>query len=850
MTRARAGLRRSRRRWRPWLDLLFLAAVVLWFTRGWWKEGLPIGDFQGIAGWTWYLWTSLREWGRVPVWSPYWFNGGTFLTLWAPLSCFLALPFVALWGLVTGFKVLWIASVILSGWLMYAVTRRVLSDRDAALVAALIYTIHPFHLGEVAFYTHTEAIIEFAAMPPLFYCYWRALEEPHRRWPVVATALLLTATLLAIGVEFTVLLGLGLVWLFLWWAGGRALRIWREGGGVPWRALGQGLGRSVAIVLAAAGLAAFWLLPFWEAVPHSAFIRPEESRAFALRASLDNPVLLLDRAGRFLLRTAPERVLEDAYGLPEQGAARYLGLFYLGGVALALALLPWVLRKGGRWGLGAFGWSVAVGGLWLAAGSYSLYAITLDTRNRLHWVWTTHLGAGDRVLLVVAFLVLAGVLAVGAWRRWGRWFRRPRNWPLALLAVGVLGPFVFWVKPLDLLGKVLPGLGHLRVPLRFYLLVVPALALLAGWGVAALRQALRPATFRVALVALVALVVWDFAPYAEFSFLQWPLEDLEETYAPFADDAEIYALGSVYANGVLGDFGMTLARKPVVWGWLEWAAPRGRRGFVHGLAALGWDALEDSEGAKDLAALLAVANARYLVHPWVPDADYVQLLAETPYFRLAQVGRRFAVLENSVPTRYVQLYSGAVLYWDTRTGPDDRAREARLARLVARAAPRGVAIVEAASLGSPLPYLFVALDAADEGAAVPARVPTLVLPEEGQALRQAVDSLLAEPLPPPQREVRWQRPAPEEIHVQVGPGEPCLLVVAESWYPRWQVWRDGREVGAPLRANGGFQAVWLDGGAHDLVFRFVPGPARTWGWAATGLAGLALGAWGVWRRRR
>ncbi|MBC7225071.1 MAG: hypothetical protein H5T59_12500, partial [Anaerolineae bacterium] len=383
---------------RAWVDAAFLAVAVLWFTRGWWQEGLPIGDFQGSVAWAWYLWESLREWGRVPAWSPYWFNGGTFLILFAPLASFLSLPFVALWGVVAGFKVVCLAVAVLSAWAMYAVALRVLKDRDAALVAALVYAIHPFHLGEVTFYGHIEATMGFASLPFLFYGYWRALEGAHRRWLVV-TACFLAGTLLAIGVEFTVLLGLGLVWLFLWWAGGRAWRGWREGDGVPWGVLGWGLGRSVAIVLAAAGLAAFWLLPFWEAVPHSAFIRPEESHAFALRAALDNPVLLVDRAGHFLLRTAPERVLVDAYGLPEQGAAPYLGLFYLGGAALALALLPWVLRKGRQWGLGAFGWSLVVGGVWLSTGAYSLYAITWNGHNRLHWLWGNFLRGGEKVLL-------------------------------------------------------------------------------------------------------------------------------------------------------------------------------------------------------------------------------------------------------------------------------------------------------------------------------------------------------------------------------------------------------------------------------------------------------------------
>jgi len=829
------------------VDLLVIALVAVWFTRGWWREGLPIGDFQGIAGWSWYLWTSLQESGRVPAWSPYWFNGGTFLTFWAPLSCFLSLPFVELMGLVGGFKFLWVGSVVLSGWLMYGVAHSVLRDHDAALVAATVYAVHPFHLAEVAFYSHTEAIIEFVAMPALFWCYWQTLEKPHLRWWLVATTLLLAGTLLAIGAEFTVILGLGLVALFAWYTGGRLASGWREGR-VPWKQVAGGLGRSVAIVLAALGIAAFWLLPLWQEVPHAAFISPDESLRFALRASMDNPVFPLDRAGHFLRRTAPERVMTDAYGLPEQEAGLYIGSYYLGVIAAALAILPWALRRRDGWGIGGFCWVIVVGGLWMAMGSYSLYAITLNPHSRLRWLWSRYFGVGDKALLIaIAALVLAAV-GMGIWRRWGERLRRPRTLLLILGALAVVAPLILWIKPLMLLGKMMPGLSHMRVPLRFYLLVVPALALLAGCGVVALRRTLRPLAFRAVWIVALVLVLLDFAPYARFFDLQWPLEDIQETYAPFAADEGTYTLGSVYANGVLGDFGMTMAQKPIVWGWLEWAAPRGRRGFVHGLAALGWDALEESAGAEDLANLLAVSNARYLIHPWLPDADYVRHLAGTPYFHLVRTGERFAVLENLSPAQYVQLYGDAALYWDTRSSPDELPREERLARLVARAAPRGVAVVEALSAEAPRPYRFVAVD--EWVATAPADLPRLALSEDGGAIRREADRLVPEPVPIPARQTAWERTSPEEIRVRVGPGVPCLLTVAESWHPRWQVYRDGQPVGAPVRVNGGFQGVWLDDQDHELVFRFEPGPAASWGWAVTGLTLLAGAAWLAWGWRR
>ncbi|HEV8458138.1 MAG TPA: YfhO family protein, partial [Methylomirabilota bacterium] len=51
---------------------------------------------------------------------------------------------------------------------------------------------------------------------------------------------------------------------------------------------------------------------------------------------------------------------------------------------------------------------------------------------------------------------------------------------------------------------------------------------------------------------------------------------------------------------------------------------------------------------------------------------------------------------------------------------------------------------------------------------------------------------------------------------------PTWLVLADTWFPGWRAWVDGRE--QPVwRANYAFRAVRLEPGSHDVVFRYQPG---------------------------
>jgi len=65
----------------------------------------------------------------------------------------------------------------------------------------------------------------------------------------------------------------------------------------------------------------------------------------------------------------------------------------------------------------------------------------------------------------------------------------------------------------------------------------------------------------------------------------------------------------------------------------------------------------------------------------------------------------------------------------------------------------------------------------------------------------------------------WSREGPGEIRVDIENGEACLLVVAESWYPGWEVCVNGEE-SELLRANEAFLGVSLPAAKNEVTFRY------------------------------
>lgn len=92
---------------------------------------------------------------------------------------------------------------------------------------------------------------------------------------------------------------------------------------------------------------------------------------------------------------------------------------------------------------------------------------------------------------------------------------------------------------------------------------------------------------------------------------------------------------------------------------------------------------------------------------------------------------------------------------------------------------------------------------------------------------------------------------PELVEVSVDAGGPSLLVLADTWDPRWTAEVDG-EPAAILRANGWMRAVAVPGGSSTVTFRWVD-PFFRKGLALSAAALAAVAAAGLaelLRRRR
>jgi hypothetical protein len=507
---------------------------------------------------------------------------------------------------------------------------------------------------------------------------------------------------------------------------------------------------------------------------------------------------------------------------PRGRRARVAALAGLAGVlAAGLAapqLLPALeLAQGAVRGLGGVPFEQAI---------LSSADLPLLLRNLLRGLAPEGLGGYERLLAVpVLALPLAGIAVLAPARRAHAWLFAALGLGVALVMLGPNTPFFALYYRLPL--------GNLfRGPTRISFAWSFCFAVLIGIGVGAVRE-LRAGgrAARAAAVLLAAAVAADAYgltaianahpavtgdyPGTSPEAIAFLRADPERSRV-FVESYDVYSIGSLDKLGMLNGLYAVPDYEPSMPDvYRAYFRPRTRQpwhGRVHVVA--GRDRARAAHRASPrLLDLMAVRH--YLLETPAPPA-LVQGLREvtgsegrplgwaTVFERAEAVPRAYAVRR----VRYEPDFDAALRRLEE---PGFRPREEAV---LIGSAPAGVASAPAGVASAPPGAASAPPEA---GAGAPDRV--------ALAAHEA-----------------------ERVVVRAECGARCLLVLPDLHYPGWRARVDGRD--APVeRANAIFRGVWLEPGAHEVVFRFEPASFRV-GLAlfAASLAALAAGA--AWSARR
>ncbi len=609
----------------PLVSVTGLLTAVLAVFSGLWTRGALLIDGPGIALYVRLATDYVAAIGRVPYWVPEMWSGAPVWALAPSLPAMLLVPAASVFGPAAAVKVAILAFQVIGGVGAYVLARSIWGRSPANLVAALVYTLHPFVISHGPLAGAETASGVLAAVPWLVWSLRLGLRGEGTRYVVAA------GFLAAFAVIHQAELAYGLVIMCVVLVAAEAGRRRSIGSTEPIRKV---LARAAAVGGLTLALVAHWLLPFLALGKTFILSPPElvEGELYnGIGASVGREIGIFFTRASYRTGTISftrEGILSD--------------FFYLGWVCVAVSILSLVLisRRDGERTLSAV-LLVSLVGIWMSTAAVPL--ASSGPAQRGQWIALAVAGA------------VAG-LAVGAFvRRLG--LRRQGRVLAVVAGLGLLAALPF-VTPFLSLQTFVPLVSSLRFP-RFYVVAPLGLALGTAYPIVHLaREGLRRPSLRVlppaVLAGVIALAfVVDVLPYRSFYRLNPPADDaayrqMTDSLAAVGGDARI-ATGSIDPRSVTAvmDTGRHLS---VGWphplaGVHNWrlsgeayVAPFGYREAAYGLSSTGYLAVEEvtARGTPDeaVSGIRLIRNPRILplVRTYdqavvVGDADLAPLLA-------------------------------------------------------------------------------------------------------------------------------------------------------------------------------------------------------------------------------
>jgi hypothetical protein len=745
-----------------WITLAAALVYCLWLGVHWLPLNWSDKELAASASRVWDIKREIVEHHHLPWWTPNFMSGSSYALNYS--RGFYLVPwilFTTITDLESSGKLMALLAMFSSAIAMYFCVRQFLRRDWAAVLAALVYLLHPQQIIRAAGAEHITICLFFPFIPLLWLTFARALETGKPReicvCAITAVFAMWTDNKQAV-IQFSFLT----FYLGYWFWPAERRRQWRSAA----RTLGllAVIGIALGAVVVVPGLVESRYVKLFLGDP-----LPEWQKTYSFKSLFG----LVDRNAvvtRDITQTAMSRLqttqftsqaqvdsVRRVFALQMDAPEKYMGL-----VALALLAVTslWNYRREDR-GLFWFFVGLLLLSLMLATGFDNVWAANFSTFDSLS-KWARVPGA--------VWLALAAVIAFLTMFARKKLTSR-KNWVIAGVALAV-----FLVVPAFAIIGRLPYFKDVRAPYAFY--DGPAtfwIAMLAGFFVTDVIKS-RPPLFVAGLAVLLLLDYWPYQkPMKQSDVPARTIRNLETAYGSLASDKEW-----VKSYSVTGRYfhllGPIFSGKPEVYeAFYNWQAP------------LGLGLLQQAGGGSRQ--LLDMLAARFVLFDKTdPDNRGNQqiLNAYRQTFPVEIENDDFVIFRNGTAHPYVSATAKVCLY-----------------------------------SGELQPSARIALGLVGRDYTLVHDVPRDRLANVERTY--SADSPPAPPLTPSGPlslgDVQLTRERAGLIRIKLRAPQNCVAVIAESYYPFWRASVDGQPTDV-LRVNCGLMGVQLTPGHHEILLRY------------------------------